>query len=673
MKFPHFLFTAAMGCALLTSAAHADAGALAIQREDGSRLEVASLETTAQIDIHGLLAEVQLKQRFRNDGTAWQQGEYLLPLPEGAAVHAMTLRLGQRLIVGEIREKEAARAEYAQAVASGRKASLVEAHSTNLFRTALANVAPGETVDVEIRYWQQVDYRDGEFSLHLPLTFTPRYAQQAVLAQPVAPAADDLPQSSAAAAEATTLPPAATQQSTLTTPPVRAGAPTVVINATLDAGLPLENVESSTHALDVQRQGEAYRIALRDSVVAPDRDFVLRWTPRPLAAPTAALLREQAGTEQFALLMLLPATKPGTPLPRELVLVIDTSGSMEGQSILQARAALDLALQHLAPQDFFNVIEFDSDTHALFPRSVPAGADDVQLAREWVANLGADGGTEMLPALQTALRGEAAPGRLRQVVFITDGAVEQADALYTALDTELGAARVFPVGIGSAPNGEFLRKAAELGRGSAVVIRDINEVGAQMEKLFTRLDRPALRDLQLNLPFAAEVYPQRLPDLYAGEPLLLVARLDGTARSGGQIELLGQLAAAPWSQKIGFELHGQAKGLSRLWAQRKLEALEDAQRRGGDAQALRAEATALALKHHLVGRYTSLVAVDRTPQRPADAELQSVEVENATPAGSVAFAQTATSSKLWVALAALCLLLALALRRAPAARNGLAA
>lgn len=645
MKFLSFLLYAATGLALLPSAARADAGALAILRQDGSRLEVASLETTAQIDIHGLLAEVQLKQRFRNDGTAWQQGEYLLPLPEGAAVHAMTLRLGQRLIVAEIREKEAARAEYAHAVASGRKASLVEAHSANLFRTALANVAPGETVDVEIRYWQQVDYRDGEFSLHLPLTFTPRYALQTAAAQP----------------------------STLTTPALRAGAPTVAISTALDAGLPLQKVESSTHALDVQRQGESYRIELRDRVVAPDRDFVLRWTPQPLAAPTAALLREQAGDEQFALLMLLPATRPVAPLPRELILVIDTSGSMQGQSMVQARAALDLALRHLAPQDFFNVIEFDSDTHALFPQSVPATTDDVQLAREWVANLGADGGTEMLPALQTALRSEAVAERLRQVVFITDGAVEQADALYTALDTELGTARVFPVGIGSAPNGEFLRKAAELGRGSAVVIRDINEVGAQMEKLFARLDRPALRDLQLTLPVAAEVYPQRLPDLYAGEPLLLVARLDGAARSGGQIELLGQLAAAPWSQKIGLELHGQARGLGRLWAQRKLEALEDAQRRGGDAEALRGEATALALKHHLVGRYTSLVAVDRTPQRPAEAALQSVAMENAAPADRVVFAQTATSSKLWLALGALCLLLALALRRTPGARGGLTA
>ncbi len=656
-----FLFAAALlGAAAFALPAAADSGSLQVQRSDGSRADVASLDTSVDLAIHGFVAEVRVKQRFRNDGDAWQQGEYLLPLPEGAAVHALTLRVGQRLIVGEIREKEAARSEFAQAVASGRKASLVEAHGANLFRTAIANVAPGESVEVEIGYWQQVDFRDGEFSLVFPLTFTPRYtsAQTAAVAGPIAepvsePVSEPVPEPEAAVVETTA---AVASAGT-----VRIGSPTVVINATLDAGLPLARVESATHALAIRQNGQRYTIGLADTVVAADRDFVLRWTPQASATPTAALLRERSGDEQFALLMLLPPSQPASAMPRELVLVIDTSGSMEGSSITQARAALDLALQHLRPGDRFNVIQFNSQTTALFDHAVPAAAKDVALAREWVASLRADGGTEMLPALHLALRDAAPAGYLRQIVFVTDGAVEQADALYTAIETRLGASRLFPVGIGSAPNAQFLRKAGELGRGSAVMIRDLNAVGESMQQLFAKLDRPALRDLQLELPVNAEIYPQQLPDLYHGEPLLLIARLAPNA-AGGRGRIEGQLAGAPWSQPLSLDLQGQAQGLGRLWAQRKIEAIEDALRRGGDEATLRGELIAVALRHHLVSRHTSLVAVDRTPQRPADAPLQEVQVDNEAPAGSVAFAQTATSSRLWFALGLLAVLLALALR-----------
>jgi Ca-activated chloride channel family protein len=665
-----FLVFAVLTAAIAAPPALADSGALRIVNADGSRTDVASLDTTVDLQIHGLIAEIRVRQRFRNAGAAWQEGQYLLPLPEGAAVHALTLRIGERLIVGEIREKEAARSEYAQAVASGRKASLVEAHGANLFRTAIANVAPGETVDVEIAYWQQVAFRDGEFSLVFPLTFTPRYALQEaagfVRAQPEAAPNEANDTAAVTAGEPERFAPVAA--AALAIPGATVGAPTVAISALLDPGLPLERVESSTHALAIEQNGQRYAIRLADDVVASDRDFVLRWRAKPSATPTAALLREPAGDDQYALLMLLPPTQPAAALPRELILVIDTSGSMEGQSIVQARAALDVALQRLTPRDRFNVIQFNSVTSALFEHAVEATAKDVELAREWVAQLRATGGTEMVPAMQWALRDTAPAGYLRQVVFVTDGAVEQAEALYTSIETQLGPSRLFPVGIGSAPNAQFLRKAGELGRGSSVVIRDLGEVGAQMQTLFAKLDRPALRDLQLSLPVQAEIYPQRLPDLYEGEPLLLIAKLPATAKSG-RIQIEGQLAGAPWSQQLTLDLHGQSKGLGRLWAQRKIEALDHAMRRGGDETALRAELIGVALQHHLVSRFTSLVAVDRTPQRPVDAALQSVDIANADPTGSLAFAQTATSARLWLALGLIALLLAAALQwRAPRPR-----
>lgn len=649
--FQRLAYLLCAGLLVASGTTRADTGSLQITEADGSVRAVASLETSVDLQIRGLIAEVQVKQRFRNEGKAWQEGNYVLPLPEGAAVHAMTLHIGSRVIVGEIREKEAARSEYNQAVAAGRKASLVEAQSANLFRTAIANVAPGEAVEVDIRYSQQVDYRDGQFSLVFPMTYTPRYGVAA--ADGIAAAASAAPGEEHAAAVAPAI------------PAVTVGAPTVAITATLDAGLALAQVSSETHAIDVKPQGQRRQIQLRERVVAPDRDFALRWAPPPSAAPTAALLREQRDGEQFALLMLLPPTLQAPVLPRELILVIDTSGSMSGDSIVQARAALDAALQRLRPEDRFNVIQFNSVTEALFPQAVAATPADVQLARDWVAALQATGGTEMLPALQQALAGKTSSGHLRQIVFVTDGAVEHGDALYALLRQQLADARLFPVGIGSAPNAYFLRRAAALGRGTATTIRDLHSVSTRMQQLFDKLDRPALRNLQLELPVAYEAYPAQLPDLYSGEPLQVVLKLDAAAKSGGMLKLGGERAGQPWSQQLPFDLDGQASGVGRLWAQRRIEALDDELHGGAYAPTLQPEIVATALKYSLVSPYTSLVAVDRTPQRSVADPLQQVDVANADPAGSLAFAQTATSSRLWLALGLICLML-VGLLRAPA-------
>ncbi len=617
---------------------------------DGGMQHVASLATDVRFDVHGLVAEVHVVQRFHNEGATWLEAEYVLPLPEGAAVHDLTLHVGARTIVGEIREKQQAREEYAAAASRGQRASLVEAMSGNLFRTALANVAPGEDVEVEIGYWQRIDYQDGAFALSFPLTFTPRYTQ------PAAPAATAAPDTaSAGTASADTASPDAANPAAPATP-----APRVTLQVELDPGLPLATVESPSHAVHVEPRAGRYTIRLATTDIPADRDFVLRWVPKPLAAPAAALFSEHTADADYALLMLVPPTLPATPLPRELILVIDTSGSMEGGSLIQAKAALDLALGRLTPRDRFNVIRFSSDTTQLFDQAAPADPQDVQLAREWVAQLKAEGGTEMAPALHAALAGTAPDGYVRQVVFATDGAVDNAEALYTLIETELGTSRLFPVGIGSAPNAHFLAKAAQRGRGAEIVVRDLGEVGARMQTLFDKLDHPTLRDLQLRWPVAAETYPQRLPDLYHGEPLIAVARLE---RAGGAIEALGTLAERPWSQTLRFDARAGASGLARLWARQKIDELEDAIDRGADETTTRQAILDLALAQHLVSRYTSLVAVDRTPARPAESDLHHTDVANAAPNGSLAFAGTATDARLKLAIGAFALLLALGLMR----------
>ena len=297
----------------------------------------------------------------------------------------------------------------------------------------------------------------------------------------------------------------------------------------INLGLPLAAVEAPYHEIALSRQQAHYRVRLANDKVPMDRDFLLTWRPQAGSEPRAALFHERVGSQEYALLMVLPPDTAlpadGPALPRELIFVIDTSGSMGGSSIEQARASLAYGLGQLRPQDRFNIIEFDSRARALFPRAMEASRHYLARAAEFLRHLDAGGGTEMRSALELALPGpergeEQRAERLRQVVFITDGAVGNEVELFREIEQRLGGSRLFTVGIGSAPNSWFMRKAAQAGRGDQVMIGDILDVQDAMQRLFTRLSQTALADLEVNWPVAVETYPRAVPDLYPGEPLL---------------------------------------------------------------------------------------------------------------------------------------------------------
>jgi Ca-activated chloride channel family protein len=604
---------------------------------DDQWVDTLSMDTRVQMQVHGLFAEVSVRQTFVNGSAEWREGRYLLPLPEDAAVGALTMRIGNRLVEGEVREKEEAKAAYVAAVAAGQRAGLVSQNRPNLFQTAVGNIGPGETVEIEVRYWQPVQYRDDMFSLVLPLTLTPRYSPAAPAPEtsfamtPVADRRDATASTRHGTGDPEALPAATPGDEGSALPP------TVELYAEIDAGVPLREVASPSHPIETWQEGGLHRVRLANLVEGSDRDFVLRWTPVPSKAPRSALFVDRVAGEDFALLMLVPPTLPEAPLPRELILVIDNSGSMAGASMTQAIEAADRALARLRPGDRFNVIRFDDTLDMLFPEAVPVQRDHVARARAFVRALRAEGGTEMLPALRAAFAGRAPAGFLRQVVLATDAAVSNEDDLLALIETGRGESRLFPVGIGSAPNGHFLREAAAAGRGTQTLIRDVGEVTERMDTLLAKLDRPAMRDVQVDWPGGAEMYPSRVPDLYAGEALQVVARLE---RVDGTVTVRG-LRPQPWVRQL--ELAGDdaapSPGVGRLWARARIDSLEDELRRGGALEQLRPAIVDTALRHGLVSTYTSLVAVDRTPARPQDAALASTRVMNSSPIDTVALAQ----------------------------------
>lgn len=609
------------------------AGSLLLRTpEPGKYVPAPTVATDVHMQISGMIARVRVTQRFENPGWDWVEGVYVFPLPETAAVDRMRMRVGERVIEGRIRERAEAKKIYEEARKSGKRAALVEQERPNIFTNSVANIGPKDTVTVEIEYQESLRYRSGRFSVRYPMVVAPRFIPgEPVRTQEAVPRFEGT-----GWAANTDQVPDASRISPPVLHPDEGSVNPVRMQVELNAGFPLAALESPSHAIDAAEQSDgAFTVRFAEAQVAADRDFVLTWTPAAGAAPRAALFTENLDGETYALMMVLPPEAPEgfQILRREIVFVIDTSGSMGGASIRQAKQALTLAIERLRDGDRFNVIEFNSNTRALFDQPRPASMMSKQRALEYVASLDAGGGTVMLPALTAALaRGEESRF-VRQVVFLTDGAVGNESALFRVIHEKLGDTRLFTVGIGSAPNSHFMRKAAQFGRGSFTYIGSVTEVGRKMGELFERLESPVMRGLSIDWPGGAagvEAFPERLPDLYAGEPLVFSARLPKTE---GSVQIKGMRANETWRTNLTLSGGSPRSGIGVLWARKKIGGLMDTLTEGADASAVRMAVIDVALRHHLVSRYTSLVAVDVTPARPQTADAAKRAVPTNLPAG----------------------------------------
>jgi len=584
------------------------------------------LNTAVDMKINGMVARVSVRQEFRNEGAEWVEGIYVFPLPDKAAVDRMRLHIGDRFIEGDIQEKEHAKKTYEQAKQAGKKASLVEQQRANLFTTSVANVAPGELVVVEIEYLEDIRYEDGRFSIRFPMTLTPRYVSGQTLPDKTGNGwsgdTDRVPDAS------------------LITPPMisRSRGHNMTLVATVDAGMPLETIASRYHPVSVAEQDGRYSVTLSGGAVPMDHDFELVWQPVPSEAPRAMTFTETVDGRPYHLVMVMPPDDdkaPAETMPREVILIIDTSGSMHGVSIAQAKRAVHLALQGLQPADRFNVIEFNSHTNALHRASVEANPSNIRQAQNFVQHLQANGGTEMRPALSKALGGNTPETHLKQIVFVTDGSVGYEDEMFSMIENQLGKARLFTVGIGSAPNSWFMRKAAEAGRGSYTFISALHEVHEKMDSLFRKLEHPQVTDIEIQWPsgVAVDSYPETIPDLYLGEPVTVKARASTEYRNADTVTVTGSSVTGAWSTTLALQSPQQSAGIGALWARAKIANLMNDERRNGDPTKLRAAIVETAIGHHLVSKYTSLVAVDKTPVRPANDALSSEQVANLMPYG----------------------------------------
>lgn len=614
------VFSAVMVClAPIASARQAapgddiTSGALILRTRGGATPTAVQLGTDMQVTVTGQTARVKVIQAFRNTGNEWVEATYLYPLPEDGAVDSLKMVIGQRVIIGQINRREEARQIYEQAKQEGRGAGLVEQQRPNMFTNRVANIGPGETVLIEIEYQAPVRRIAGEYALRLPLVVGPRYHPATTSAR------------AAAAVSAPVLDPRR-----------HPAANPVSIAVHLDPGFSPTGIVSPWHPVRIESGvGSARTVTLVDGATPANRDFELRWRSAE-TSPSVGLFRERLRGRDYLMAVVAPPApdQRRAPPPRELVFVIDNSGSMSGDSMRQARESLKLALRSLAPTDRFNVIRFDDSMTELFDRPVPATPQQIALALRYADGLEAQGGTEMLPALIAALVDDTPrdTGRVRQVIFLTDGSISNEAEMLAALGADRGRSRVFMVGIGSAPNTFLMNRMAEVGRGTYTNIGDTSEVVARMSALLDRLTRPVVTDLHVvSQGGDAEFTPADLPDLYEGEPVVVFAR---TAQRRGSLTVSGTLEGRPWSRRIELREAVAGEGVAKLWARRRITDVEVANSLGETTDAAAVEAIArLGLDFSMVTSETSLVAVDRTPRRPPGARLTEEELPLNLPHG----------------------------------------
>jgi len=613
-----------------------------------------ALGTKVQMDITGTINRVRVEQTFTNPSNEWVEGVYVFPLPEDSAVDHLTMHIGDRVLEGQIKERQEAKQIYEQAKKEGKKASLIEQQRPNIFTTSVANIPPGESITIAIEYQQAVMLDNDVFSIRFPMVVGKRYVPGRAVTTPIdslgwAPDTDQV------------------RDASKVTPPSDPYVDRPIsIAINLKPGFEPDFVSSSYHGVNIVDIDKATKhITLASDNVQAERDFELTWQSHSSMQPEVSVFTQKTDDAHYLMLM---ATPPKAELykadsrAREVIYIIDSSGSMAGSSIAQAKLAIAEAIQSLNASDRFNVIDFDDEFEPLFKSAMPAIEVNKRHALRFIGRLDANGGTEPLGAINFALHSKQdnSDQFLRQIIFITDGQVANEDAILYNVRRFIGKDRMFTIGIGSAPNSFLMTRLADYGKGAFTYIGSTSEVKSKMQSLFNKLTSPALTDIQFSIEGGIQAEQARsvIPDLYVGETIVAAFKMGELPSS---INIKGTTIYGNYNKNITIAKSNQTIGIDTLWARRKIEGLMNQYRemyQGYERDSVRADITKLALDHHLVSKFTSLVAVDVSPSKPSNERMVSKPVVT-----KVKAPQTATNSTLLMLLGSIMMIIALTFRR----------
>ncbi|MCB9727874.1 MAG: VWA domain-containing protein [Deltaproteobacteria bacterium] len=609
--------------ALIAAAAqvHTDPGDLPHLRivHDGVEYDLPLRHTDVRADVSGFAARVSVVQQYENPFAFPIEAVYVFPLPENSAVDAMRMVIGERVIEAEIKTRDTARRTYEDAKAQGHTAALLEQERPNVFTQSVANIAPGTAIEVEIGYVQTLAYDAGSYEFVFPMVVGPRF-------MPGEPLADAT--GTGTKADTDQVPDASRISPPIVGRGMRTGAD-ISIALTLDAGLPVIDYEAPTHEVDLVEQDGRLTVTLAKDGEIPNRDFVFRYAVDGPELQAAVMAHKTGRAGSFAMMLQPPRLDIEELVGRrEMIFVVDSSGSMSGEPLAMAKEAVRSALLRLRPVDTFNVITFAGNTARAFRTAVPADQTRITEALRFLDEAQAGGGTMMSRGVDEALAPTVQEGRHRYVFFVTDGYIGnedaimgQAAAMVAAIERGGQRARVMTLGTGSSVNRHLIEGLAKAGKGTAVVVTTREEPTRAVDSFFRKVDSPVLTDISIDWKGldVTDLEPAVVPDLFASRPVIV----HGRYAAGGQatVTVHGKIDGREVSFDVPVELPAEApanEALESLWARARVASLEEELWYGRDADTVQA-ITDLGLDFHIVTAWTSFVAVDRSTVVEGDA------------------------------------------------------
>ena len=584
----------------------ATAGALQVVDPTGQPKAICPLKhTDVNAQISGFLSRVTVTQEFENPFKEKIEAVYTFPLPQNAAVDDMTMLVGARTMKGKILRREEAEAVYEAAKTKGQTASLLNQERPNIFTQSVANILPGEQIKITISYVETLKYEDGSYEFVFPMVVGPRYIPGVPTraGDGFAPDTDRVPDASK-----------------VTPQPVPEGMRVghdVSLQVSLDAGVSIDGLSSKTHDITVDRSdNHRAQVTLKDLATIPNKDFILRYDVAGAKISDAVLTHSVPGGGFFTLILQPPERVTVEDVtPKELVFVLDTSGSMYGFPLEKAKETMKLALDNLYPYDTFNLITFSGDEHILFSEPVPATKENLAKAQAFLATRQGGGGTEMMKAIKASMDPSDHSDHIRVVCFMTDGYVGNDLEIIGEVQKHPNA-RVFAFGIGSSVNHFLLDNMARYGRGEVEYVGLNDDGSAAARRFHERVRNPLLTDVSVdwNGMAVSDVYPKTIPDLFSAKPVVMTGRYTGNGQ--GVIRLRGKMSGRDFVREIpvDFSTAQSHDVLATLWARTRVDDLMSQDftgaQRGTMKDDVKQSIIQLGLDYRLMTQFTSFVAVE---------------------------------------------------------------
>lgn len=600
--------------------------------------------TDVDITVAGVIADVRVRQFYVNTGTQPINTRYVFPGSTRAAVHGLLLRVGERQVRAQIRERQQAQREFDQAKREGKTASLLAEERPNVFTMSLANVMPGDRIEVQLHYSELLVPQDGVYEVVFPTVVGPRYVG-----------------------------PASPPERWPSTPIARPGAEPrtgFALRARVSAGTPVVDLMSPSHFIEAKPDVTGVTQVTLPEGNGGTRDFILRYRLASGSVASGLLLSEPQEGEGFFLLTVDPPKRvePKLVPPRDYLFVVDVSGSMAGFPLETAKRVLVELARTLKPTDTFNILFFSGGSQTLAPRSLPATAHNLERGLKMLSDLPGGGGTELLPALGEAFALPKTPGLSRTVLVVTDGYVTVEREALELISRHLGEANLFALGVGSSVNRYLIEALAHAGRGAPFIVTDPSQADHIAQQLSATIATPVLSNVKVAFDGfeVSEVEPSAVPDVLASRPVVIHGKWRGAPR--GTVTVSGVTGAGRWSQTFDVSKvtpRPEHEALRFLWARERVARLSDYAAVATPSAEEVAEVTALGLRHGLLTKYTSFVAV---LEQVRNAGAAAVDVEQPLPlpdgVGEAAVGETHGDEPpfLWVAALAMLVVAVNALR-----------